>query len=101
MRSPLMSGHCGAPSPGSHERCEKMGAGQRANPDHEFQPCPDGCHFDRDCEQYECESCGGVLIETTWPNDDPEDVDEDGVPYPVYTHMDVRNWRALGQECPL
>jgi hypothetical protein len=97
MRAPMMTGHCAFHSTGSHERCERMGAGQRANPSKEFTPCPCPQHFDQ-TQVYECSECGGDLVLTDWPNDDPEDVDEDGEPYPVYSHID-HSGRALGQVC--
>lgn len=86
MRSPMMSGWCSTPSPGSHSRCT---GGNRANPNREFQPCPCSCHFG---EEYDCGNCGGVLYEApTWVNDEyPDEM--------VYTH--VKHGRGTGEECP-
>lgn len=97
MRKPMMSGHCANPATdnptASHERCQRMGGGNRANPRKEYQPCPCSCHF-ADQEQYECE-CGGVLVEAPhWPQEDPDYKGE-----PVYTHLD-KNGFALGEMCP-
>jgi predicted Fe-S protein YdhL (DUF1289 family) len=95
MRQPSMSGWCGAPSPGSHERCHVIyGGGNRANPRKEFSPCPCTCHFGD--ETFECGGCGGVLKEAPhWPQEDPDYEGE-----PVYTHIDPRTGRATGEECP-
>lgn len=104
MRAPMMSGHCATPSVdehgySSHQRCHDQGGGNRANPRKEFSPCPDPCHFPE--ERYECGNCGGILAEAPlWPNEDPDDVDENGNPNPVYTHIDPKTGRATGQECP-
>jgi hypothetical protein len=87
----MMSGHCAAPSPGSHERCQRNGGGSTANPAKEFSPCPCPCHFPG--EQFDCE-CGGVLsLAPHWPN---EWGDDD----PVYTHLDRKTGRAIGEHCP-
>lgn len=94
MITPQMSGHCANPQTDhpekSHDRCERMGAGNRARPSREFQPCACLCHLGE--EEFECE-CGGVLREAPlWP----EDPDYPGEP--IYTH--VKNGRATGEECP-
>lgn len=96
MRRPMMSGHCNFPQTAnptkSHELCASHGAGNRANPAGEYQPCPCACHFVG--PRLECE-CGGTLVEAPhWP----EDPDYPGEP--VYTHIDVRSGMALGEECP-
>ena len=94
MRTPQMSGWCSTVSilndgTESHTRCT---GGNRANPFREFQPCPCQCHYPD--EEYECE-CGGVLKEAPlWPQED-EDMEGE----PVYTHIDPRTGRALGEEC--
>ena len=115
IRKPLMSGHCAnarfnhdatkmsAQGREAHARCA---GGQRANPAHEFQPCPCPCHYpdptDSKLELYDCGECGKIIIEAIrWPLD----LDED----PRYTH---RDWtlndegaviggggRALGEDC--
>src|SRR5687768_15367741 len=79
VRLPLMSGHCHTHSSQpvgqplsemgrqSHERCNRNGAGNRANPWHEFQPCPCPHHYvgpDGELpERYECSECGHDIIE--------------------------------------
>jgi hypothetical protein len=110
IRQPLMSGHCSSMGRVSengiaaHERCQRNGGGQRANPQRIFQPCPCACHFPapEDVELFECSECGGLIIEApNWPLDDHGDM--------RYTHVD---WivnddgvivggtgRALGEEC--
>lgn len=98
QRKPQMSGWCGNPSEtdgvSSHTRCT---GGNRANPAKEFQPCPCSCHLGD--ETYECANCPGWLAEApVWENDDPDDVDENGDPNPVYVHVD-ENFRAIGREC--
>lgn len=44
IRKPLMSGHCASGGTdynnAAHERCQRNGGFQRANPKREFQPCP-------------------------------------------------------------
>lgn len=105
IRKPLMSGHCASHRTGdtlseaqaiSHDRCVRNGAGQRANPAKEFQPCPCRFHYDTDesgepAEIYECGGCGREIVEAWyWP------VDEDGETR--YTHIDGTG-RALGEEC--
>jgi hypothetical protein len=98
----MMSGHCAYPSTHdanhnplpasySHDRCQAMGAGNRANPDGEFAPCPDSCHLGTD--EYECGNCGGPLREAPmWPNEDePGEM--------VYVHIDPTTGRAIGEEC--
>jgi hypothetical protein len=84
-----MSGHCltadqNKHPDGAHRRCS-------------MPRCPCACHFEH-AEQYECDGCGGVLVETDWKNPDPEDVDEDGNLEPVYTHL-AQDGTATGQEC--
>jgi len=95
-----MSGWCATPATdnpeASHARCR---GGNTANPGKEFQPCPCRCHY-KDLEQYECEECGGILVETSWENDDPEDIDEEtGELYPVYVHV-AHDGALIGQMCP-
>lgn len=100
IRRPLKSGHC---STAGHERCQRNGGFQRANPAKEFQPCPCWCHYPTDdVEFYECGECGKIIIEATyWPLDEDED--------PRYTHLDIvlndegeiigGTGEALGEEC--
>jgi len=81
-----------------------MGAGNKARPSKEFQPCPCPCHY-QGLPQYECGECEGTLIETLIENDDPTDVDEEtGDLYPVYLHARVDDEgtvvMVLEQECP-
>lgn len=101
MRRPLMSGHCNFPATHlsggrpagqhSHERCQAMGAGTKANPDKEWQPCPCGCHLDS--TEYVCENCGRPLRQAPmWPNED-----EPGEP--VFVHVEVSTGRAIGEVC--
>lgn len=97
-RNPQMSGHCRFPQTHkpeeSHARCN---GGNYANPRREFQPCPCWCHL-KD-ETFECANCPGWLVEAPfWENDDPDDVDENGNPNPVYVHVD-ENFNAIGVEC--
>lgn len=98
MRQPQMSGWCGTPATDnpeeSHARCR---GGNTANPGKEFQPCPCRCHY-VDLEQFDCE-CGGLLVETAWTNEDPEDVDDEGNPEPVYVHI-AHDGTLIGQMCP-
>jgi hypothetical protein len=96
-----MSGFCATPATddpeSSHLRCR---GGNTANPAKEFQPCPDACHY-RDLPHYECGECGGTLVETAWANDDPDDVDDEGNPEPVYVHVDKRDHLLQSvQVCP-
>lgn len=87
MRHPMMSGHCASPSKGSHERCQKMGHGNTANPDKEFVPCPCECHL---AETFECECGGTIRLAPHW---DPSDAE-------TYVHVDLkRDGRAIGTEC--
>lgn len=102
MIQPQMSGHCATPSSSdpqsSHGRCAKMGAGNKSRPSKEFQPCPCPCHYEP-LPQYEC-GCGGMLVETTFDNDDPKDIDpETGELYPVYYHL-AHDGSITSQECP-
>lgn len=107
VRLPLMSGHCHTHSNqpttaplseqgrASHERCNRNGAGNRANPWQEFQPCPCPHHYlgpdGEQPERYECSECGKDIIEVPdWP------CDEDGDSR--YSHVDG-DGRALGEEC--
>jgi hypothetical protein len=89
-----MSGHCRFPETPqptrSHERCQKMGHGNTANPDKEFSPCPCHCHLGTDL--YECGNCGEPLREAPhWPNEDePGEM--------VYVHVDS-DGNALAEEC--
>lgn len=91
MRTPLMSGHCAFPSSeDSHARCHRQGAGNRANPAKEYQPCPCSCHFPID--EYECGACGRVILEAPhWPPYEDGDT--------RYTHID-KEGRAIGDDCP-
>lgn len=88
-RKLIMSGHCATahltPNPDeAHARCK-------------MEQCPHAYHY-RDAERFDC-GCGGTLVETDWFNPDPEDVDEDGNPEPVYVHLD-HDGHVIGQECP-
>lgn len=99
VRRPMMSGHCSThighdnlseQQWTSHKRCDANGAGNRANPKHEYQPCPCAHHFDQS-EVYECGGCGREIVEAAhWP------LDEDGDTR--YTHIDGTG-RALGEDC--
>lgn len=104
VRAPMMSGHCHTHShqsvltelgTASHDRCERNGGGNRANPNHEFQPCPCRHHYmaaDGSApEVYECGGCGKEIIEAAyWPLDEDGDI--------RYTHIDG-DGRALGEDC--
>ncbi len=94
IRKPLLSGWCSTVSTDpvtgetSHERCERLGGGQRANPAKEFQPCPCPCHYG---EEFECGGCGRTIREAPlWPYDVDGDL--------RYTHID-RDGRAVGEDC--
>lgn len=93
IRQPLMSGHCAVGGTG-HERCQRNGGGQRANPQCIFQPCPCPCHYtnaDDELEVFECGACGGEIVECGyWPLDADGDV--------RYAHVDG-DGRVLGEEC--
>lgn len=93
IRQPLMSGHCAVGGTG-HERCQRNGGGQRANPQRIFQPCPCPCHYtDDEGAQvvYECGACGGEIVECAyWPLDADGDT--------RYAHVDASG-RVLGEEC--
>lgn len=90
IRRPLMSGHCAHHSEGSHERCERNGAGSRANPDKIFQPCPCRDHFPD--EEFECE-CGATIVAAPhYPLDEDGDV--------RYVHFDPKTGRIVDEECP-
>lgn len=107
LRRPLMSGHCAVGSGASHERCQRNGGFQRANPLKEFQPCPCACHYGTvpdniTAEVYVCEGCEKVVVEAAyWP------LDEDGETR--FTHVDLTlnddgevvsgTGRALGENC--
>lgn len=86
----MMSGHCATAHltrhpDEAHARC--------------MMPyCPHPWHY-AGRERYDCEGCDFKIVETDWENTDPEDIDEDGNRYPVYTHLD-REGRAIGQDCP-
>ena len=99
MLTPMMSGHCSNPSPGSHDRCARMGAGNRARPSKEYQPCPCHCHYPCEEEQqYECEGCGEILVAAPhWPDEDAEA--EGREPETVFTHFDPDTMRVTGFEC--
>lgn len=93
IRQPLMSGHCAVGGNG-HERCQRNGGGQRANPGRIFQPCPCLCHYlnaDGDVEVLECGACGMEIVETYWPLDADGDV--------RYAHVDLDADRVTGEEC--
>lgn len=96
MIAPQMSGWCSFPETAhperSHERCARLGAGNRARPSKEFQPCPCACHY---AAEYECGNCGLPLSETVWDNEDPEAQGE-----MVYTHLNPHTGEAFGEECP-
>jgi hypothetical protein len=89
-----MSGHCRFPETPqptrSHERCQRLGHGNTANPEKEFSPCPCHCHLGAD--EFECANCGGSLREAPfWPNEDePGEM--------VYVHVDS-DGNATGEEC--
>lgn len=95
MRRPFISGHCAFPETAhperSHERCQRLGHGNTANPAGEFAPCPCHCHLGTD--EFECANCGAALREAPyWPNEDePGEM--------VYVHFDTDRKRALGEEC--
>lgn len=102
MIKPMMSGHCATPSTAdpdeSHARCARLGAGNKARPSKEFQPCPCPCHY-VGLPRYECE-CERTLVETRIENDDLKDIDpETGELYPVYFHL-ARDGSITSQECP-
>lgn len=94
MRPPRLSGHCRFPETPqptrSHERCQRLGHGNTANPEGEFSPCPCKCHLNTD--EFECGNCGQPLREAPhWPNEDePGEM--------VYVHVDS-NGNALAEEC--
>ncbi len=104
VRRPLMSGHCSAhdkqhtlseQGAASHERCDRNGGGNRANPAKEFQPCPCPHHYGTnpggEAEVFECGGCGKEIVEADyWPLDEDGDV--------RYTHIDGTG-RALGEDC--
>lgn len=95
MIRPAMSGFCAFPETAnpaaSHQRCADMGAGNTARPSREFQPCPCGCHY---VAEFECGNCGLDLSVTNWAGatTDPDEI--------MYTHLDPRSGRAIGEECP-
>ena len=91
LMRPMMSGHCAHPAENadSHARCQRNGGGNRANPGHEFQPCPCTCHVDE--ERYECENCGRVLAEAPLLS---AATGED-----VYVHLDEAERRWTGEFC--
>jgi hypothetical protein len=99
MRNPQISGWCGNLSTlnptDSHERCQRMGHGNRFNPLKEFAPCPCACHLGE--ERYECSECGGILAEAPWPDEEAEANKTE--PEPIYTHVDPETGRATGFEC--
>lgn len=92
----LLSGWCNlANPPSSHERCA---GGQSANADKEFQGCPCQCHLG---ETFECGGCGEDIREAPmmlrlWGERDPEGNLIDDM---VYTHIDLADGRAVGEEC--
>ena len=101
IRRPLKSGHCahGGVNPVTGEtgceRCKRNGGYQRANPEHEFQPCPHRCHYlgpdGEEPEKFECGSCGKDIIAVEWwPLDEDGDV--------RYSHIDA-DGDATGEEC--
>lgn len=88
----IMSGHCATAHltrkpDEAHVRCR-------------MERCPHAFHY-AERDQYECanETCPYPLVETEWVNVDPDDVDEDGNPEPVYTHLD-HDGHAIGEMCP-
>lgn len=97
IRKPLMSGHCASHAGkdslskqefAAHDRCQRNGGGQRANPKREFQPCPCAFHYG---EIFECGGCGREIAEALlWPFDEDGDM--------RYTHIDGSG-RALGEDC--
>lgn len=99
IRKPLMSGHCAGhalavdlseQSALAHARCDANGAGNRANPLKEWQPCPCPHHYNQS-DVYECGGCGREIVEAPhWPLDEDGDV--------RYTHIDGTG-RALGEDC--
>lgn len=95
MKRPLMTGHCSFPQTEdparSHRRCHEQGGGYYNKPRGEFHPCPCGCHTGED--EYVCGNCGRPLREAPlWPNEDePGEM--------VYTHIDPKTGRAIGEEC--
>lgn len=95
IRRPLMSGHCVIGNEAGHERCQRNGGGQRANPAREFQPCPCLCHYVNDegaVEVLECGTCGEEIVECAyWPRDGDGDV--------RYAHVDLDADRVTGEEC--
>lgn len=90
IRRTLISGHCNFPGrdkDASHARCKGF---SRANPDKTFQPCPCTCHFPED--RYECDACGGVLVEAEhYPLDEDGDV--------RYVHYDPTTRRISRAAC--
>lgn len=94
IRKPLMSGHCSSGgsdlTSAGHQKCQRNGGYQRANPAREFQPCPCPCHYDT-TDVYECGGCGHEIIEATyWPLDADGDA--------RYTHIDGTG-KATGEDC--
>lgn len=79
-----------------------MGAGNRANPDKVFQPCPCPHHLKKK-KQFECGGCGGTLVRAKGAlrevlalamAEEDEEPDED-----VYVHFDERTNRMRGVYC--
>lgn len=102
----MLSGHCATPSTSdpesSHQRCARMGGGNRHRRDKTFLPCPCRCHFPED--EYECE-CGGTLVEAPhWPNvnDKGHEIFQPGDPNweMVYVHINPRTNLITGEDCP-
>ena len=87
-RQPMMSGHCMAPATNIADPHGKCKAGNRANPDKEWQPCPCECHLG---ETYEC-GCGRLIREAPLWRDFEEDEDM------IYVHVEDSG-RAIGEEC--
>lgn len=95
----MMSGHCGHPATNadSHARCDRMGAGNRANPGKVFQPCPCPHHLKK--KRFEC-GCGGTLAKAKGPLREAlaeamaEDPDED-----IYVHVSMKTGRMIGVYC--
>lgn len=88
-RRPMLSGHCLAPTPNVEEPHGKCLAGNAANPDKEWVPCPCDCHLG---DEFVC-GCGRPIREAPHWREFEEDEDM------VYVHVDPRANRAVGEEC--
>lgn len=87
-RRPLMTGYCAFPASNVEEPHTLCKAGNSANPDKEWQPCPCACHLG---ETYEC-GCGRTIREAPLWRDFEGDEDM------VYVHVD-NTGRAFSEEC--